>query len=459
LQTGIFAESGSRGRSLAQRLPALGVDYGQTADNLPPPSAVAKLVQSTSISKLRLYGADPAILQAFANTGIGLVVGIGNDQIPSLNQLAVAQNWIKNNIVPFVPATDIIGISVGNEVLFSGDGTLISQLLPALQNLHTALVEVSLDQQIKVSTPHSMAILSTSAPPSAGRFNESFDMKSLLDFLQKIGAPLMINPYPYFAYKSNPTDHILVYALFEPNPGFYDTNSGLTYTNMFDAQLDAVYSAMKYLGYPGVDIVVAETGWPSVGDPTETGVSLQNAIAYNGNLIKHVTSMTGTPLRPNRYIQTYIFALFNEDLKPGPTSEHNYGLFKVDMTMAYDVGLLQSPVSKLLHIFQFFFQIVQLVLTESSTLTRVGSERPYWVSLDRSFFLRLNSLTLDALRIYPLFLIESVNKAECSSIPSCSTHWGACDSSSYRESLVHCQAGRRRANFGGKFELCLWTGN
>jgi len=124
---------------------------------------------------------------------------------------------------------------------------------------------------------------------------------------------------------------------------------------MFDAQLDAVYSAMKYLGYTGIDIVVAETGWPSVGDPTEVGASLQNAIAYNGNLIKHVTSMAGTPLRPNRYIHTYIFALFNEDLKSGPTSERNYGLFKADMTMAYDVGLLQSPVRKLLHIFMFFF--------------------------------------------------------------------------------------------------------
>jgi len=336
-------ESGGRGRSLVQRSPALGVDYGKTADNLPPPSAVAKMVQNTTISKLRLYDADPAILQAFANTGIGLVVGIGNDQIPSLSQLTVAQNWIKNNIVPFVPATDIIGILVGNEVLFTGDGALISQLLPALQNLHTALVGVSLDQKIKVSTPHSMAILSTSVPPSAGRFSESFDMKSLLDFLQKIGAPLMINPYPYFAYKSNPTDQTLAYSLFKPNPGFYDTNTGLTYTNMFDAQLDAVYSAMKYLGYTGIDIVVAETGWPSVGDPTEVGASLQNAIAYNGNLIKHVTSMAGTPLRPNRYIHTYIFALFNEDLKSGPTSERNYGLFKADMTMAYDVGLLQSP--------------------------------------------------------------------------------------------------------------------
>eukprot|EP00253_Pinus_taeda_P000811 PITA_00811 len=335
-------ESGPRGRSLVYRSPALGVDYGQTADNLPPPSAVAKLVQRTTISKVKLYGADPAILQAFANTGIGLVVGIGNDQIPSLNQLTVAQNWIKNNIVPFVPATDIIGISVGNEVLFNGDRALISQLLPAMQNLHIALAGVSLDKQIKVSTPHSMAILSTSVPPSAGRFNESFDMKSILDFLEKIGAPLMINSYPFFAYKSNPTDQTLAYALFKPNPGFYDSNTGLTYSNMFDAQLDAVYSAMKYLGYPGIDIVVAETGWPSAGDPTEAGVSLQNAITYNGNLIKHVTSMVGTPLRPNRYIKTYIFALFNEDLKPGPSSERNYGLFKPDMTMSYDVGLLQS---------------------------------------------------------------------------------------------------------------------
>lgn len=335
-------ESIGRSRALVEHSPVLGVNYGQTADNLPPPSAVAKLVQSTTISKLRIYGADPAILQAFANTGIGLLLGISNDQIPSLNQLAVAQNWVKNNIVPFVPATDIIGISVGNEVLFSGDRVLISQLLPALQNLHAALVDVSLDQQIKVSTPHSMAILSTSAPPSAGRFSESFDMKALLDFLQKIGAPLMINPYPYFAYKSDPTDRTLAYALFEPNQGSYDTNTGLKYTNMFDAQLDAVYSAMKYLGYTDIDIVVAETGWPSAGDPSEKGVSLQNAIAYNGNLIKHVTSMTGTPMMPNRSIEIYIFGLFNEDLKPGPTSERNFGLFKTDLTMAYDVGLLRS---------------------------------------------------------------------------------------------------------------------
>ncbi|KAH9300987.1 hypothetical protein KI387_012570 [Taxus chinensis] len=337
-----FAEA--RGRTLVEHSPALGVTYGQVADNLPPPSAVAQLVQSTRISKVKLYGAVPAILKAFANTGIGMVVGIANDQIAALNQLSVAQDWVKNNVVPFVPATNIIAISVGNEVLYSGDKALISQLLPALQNLHTALAGLSLDRRIKVSTPHSMAILSTSAPPSAGRFGEDYMAitKPLLDFLHQTGAPFMVNPYPFFAYKSDPTDSTLAYALFQSKTGTTDANTGLHYTNMFDAQIDAVYSAMKAVGYTDVDVVVAETGWPSQGDPSEAGVSMQNAIAYNGNLIKHVTSMTGTPLRPNKTIETYIFALFNENLKGGPTSERNFGLFKADMSMAYDVGLRQS---------------------------------------------------------------------------------------------------------------------
>ncbi|GLJ30363.1 hypothetical protein SUGI_0600790 [Cryptomeria japonica] len=340
--------SEARGRNLVERSPALGVTYGQVADNLPPPSAVAQLVQSTRISKVKLYGADPAILKAFANTGIGMVLSIANDQIPALNQLSVAQDWVKNNVAPFLPATNIIAITVGNEVLFSGDNALISQLLPAMQNLHTALVGSSLDGKIKVSTPHSMALLSNSEPPSAGRFRDDSMAvtKPLVDFLHQTGAPFMINPYPFFAYRSDPTDSTLAYALFQSSTGKMDSNTGLHYTNMFDAQVDAVYSALKALGYTDMDVVVAETGWPSKGDPNEAGVNIQNAVAYNGNLIKHITSMVGTPLKPNRTIETFIFSLFNEDQKGGPTSERNFGLFKADMTMAYDVGLLQSPTAK-----------------------------------------------------------------------------------------------------------------
>lgn len=89
---------------------------------------------------------------------------------------------------------------------------------------------------------------------------------------------------------------------------------------MLDAQVDAVYAAMARLGYTNVSVSVGETGWPSAGDPTEIGVSVANAQQYNGNLIKHITSNAGTPMKPNVSVDAYIFALYNENLKPGPSN-------------------------------------------------------------------------------------------------------------------------------------------
>lgn len=107
-------------------------------------------------------------------------------------------------------------------------------------------------------------------------------------------------------------------------------------------QVDAVYSALKALGYKDIEIVVAETGWPYNGDSNEVGPSVENAKAYNGNLVAHLRSLVGTPLMPGKSVDTYIFALYDEDLKPGPTSERSFGLFKPDLTMAYDIGLSKS---------------------------------------------------------------------------------------------------------------------
>ncbi|KAG6750258.1 hypothetical protein POTOM_047355 [Populus tomentosa] len=69
--------------------------------------------------------------------------------------------------------------------------------------------------------------------------------------------------------------------------------------------VDAVYSALNSMGFKNVEIVVAETGWPYKGDDNEVGPSIENAKAYNGNLIAHLRSMVGTPLMPgNQWIHT-----------------------------------------------------------------------------------------------------------------------------------------------------------
>ncbi|KAL2346802.1 hypothetical protein Fmac_000802 [Flemingia macrophylla] len=323
----------------------IGVNYGTVANNLPPPAKVAKfLSKSTTINRVRLFDANPEILHAFGDTGIEVTITVPNDQIPHITNVTYAQQWVKTNVQPFIPKTKLIRILVGNEVLSTANKLLISNLVPAMQTLHIALVSASLDHSIKVSTPHSLGILSNSSPPSSAKFRQGYDthvLKPMLNFLRDSNAPFMVNPYPFFGCSSTTID----YAVFRTNSGVFDDNTKLQYTNMLDAQLDAVYSAIKVLGFEDVEIVIAETGWPSVGDPAQLGVDPKTASEYNGNLIRHVTSGVGTPLMPNRTFDTYIFALFDENLKPGPIYERNFGLFWPNMTLVYDIPIMRNNVA------------------------------------------------------------------------------------------------------------------
>jgi hypothetical protein len=134
----------------------------------------------------------------------------------------------------------------------------------------------------------------------------------------------------------------LDYALSNPSHvGAVDPFTKLQYTSMLYAQVDAVTFAAARLGYGGVPVHVSETGWPSKGDANEAGATVENARQYNRNLLMRQVSGEGTPLRPRLRLEVYLFALFNEDMKPGPASERNYGLYQPDMSMVYNVGLSQ----------------------------------------------------------------------------------------------------------------------
>jgi exo-beta-1,3-glucanase (GH17 family) len=319
---------------------SLGINYGQVANNLPPPDKVLELLSTLKLTKTRIYDTNPQVLTAFANSNVELVVTVENAMLVHLMGRQQAFQWVTTHIKPYFPATRITGIAVGNEIFTGGDDTLMPYLIPAMVNIHNALGQLGLDSHIQVSTPISLAVLEQSFPPSAGSFKSEINstMLQVLQFLSKTKATFWINCYPYFTYNDDPNNISLDYVLFNPNSGMVDPDTKLHYDNMLYAQVDAVSFAMDRMGYGGIEVLVLETGWPSKGDSHEVGATIENAAAYNRNLFRRQLENEGTPLRPKMRLEVYLFALFNEDLKPGPTSERNYGLYHPDGTMSYNVG-------------------------------------------------------------------------------------------------------------------------
>ncbi|XP_057769905.1 glucan endo-1,3-beta-glucosidase-like [Salvia miltiorrhiza] len=330
------------------RVSGVGVNYGTLGNNLPPPKKVAQLLQSTLISKVKIYDTNPDILAAFSNTGIDLIVAVENSHVANLSSNpSAAADWFTSRVAPFIPATSVVAVAVGNEY-FTAEPDLDPNALPkAMKNLHAALVSRGLDRKIKVTTPHSMAVLAASFPPSAATFAATLvpAMTAVVGFLADTGAPFMVNAYPYFAYRDNPKIIDLEYALLGNATGGGVADNGLTYTNMLDAQIDAVRSAVGSLGFANrsVRMAVSESGWPSRGGPAATP---ENARTYNARLVERAQWKKGTPMKPNEGVEIFIFGLFNENEKGGGESERNFGIFNSDGSRVYDVDLRCEFCSK-----------------------------------------------------------------------------------------------------------------
>lgn len=325
----------------------IGVNIGTEISDMPSPTEVVALLKSQNIRHVRLFDADRAMLLALARTGIEVIVSVPNEQLLGIGQSnATAANWVARNIVAHVPATNITTIAVGSEVLSAlpNAGPI---LVSAMKYIHSALVASNLDSRVKVSTPHASSIILDSFPPSQAFFNRTWDpvMIPLLKFLQSTGSYLMLNVYPYYDYMESNGVIPLDYALFRPlppNKEAVDSNTLLHYTNVFDAIVDAAYFAMSYLNVTNVPVVVTESGWPSKGDSSEPDATVENADTYNSNLIRHVLNNTGTPKHPRIPVSTYIYELYNEDLRPGSVSEKNWGLFDSNGAPVYTLHLTGS---------------------------------------------------------------------------------------------------------------------
>ncbi|CAN7135174.1 unnamed protein product [Brassica rapa subsp. narinosa] len=303
----------------------IGVCFGQMGNNIPNPSEVVAMFKQYSIPRMRMYGPNPDALNALRGSNIEFILDVPNGDLKRLaDSQAEANTWVRDNVQKYNDVR-FKYISVGNEVKPGEPGA--AALIQAMQNIDRALSAAGLSN-IKVSTTTFMGAFADTYPPSRGRFKDEYRnfLQPVIGFLVNKRSPLLVNIYTYFGYMNR--DVSLQFALLQPNSNneFTDPNNQLRYLNFFDANLDSVYAALEKSGGGSLDVVVSESGWPTQGGP---GASVPNAEAYVNNLRLHVNK-NGSPKRPGKAIETYIFAMFDENGKqtsPNDEYEKYWGMF------------------------------------------------------------------------------------------------------------------------------------
>ncbi|KAI3837245.1 hypothetical protein MKX03_004130 [Papaver bracteatum] len=315
---------------------AFGLNYGTQANNLPTPDkALNPLVHY--VWRLRIFAPDHAVLdylnRSYPTQGYTFAVAMGTldeDVQKIADDQNYANTWVQNNIVPWTN-TILTHIVLGNEVIPGPIGNFVVQ---AMINMEKAIKECT-TQNIQVTTAVSMNVLGVSYPPSAGVFTDDAMevMRGVVNFLQnRPQYKLLVNVYLYFAYANNPAEVRLDYALFNTTD-IVVQDGDLQYSNLFYSMVDAMIWAVEKAGGPHVQISVSETGWPSAGNGDIATV--EHARMYVNNLIATLLK-SGTPKRPQYPMKTYIFAMYNEDLKPEGV-ERNFGIYQPDLSEVYHV--------------------------------------------------------------------------------------------------------------------------
>lgn len=310
----------------------LGAYYGLAGNNLPPPWDVVQLCRKNNIRRVRLDEPNLDVFQAFRGAEIDLSFGVPNNMLINMKTNSTAvEEWFNTYVEPFIGDFTINYIVVGDKAIPG----LEDCILPVMKSLQDLLNSHYLGQ-VKLTTlvGYNSALVVDGGLPSNATFNPvaSDNIKGILKFLFVEGSPLMVSVYPFRKYAYNNDKAVsLDYATFRSKVAVV-RDGEVSYYNLFDAMVDAFYTAIEKQAVGDVAVAVGETGWPTC----EHGYAAtpEYAALYNRNFKRHICSGKGTPKKQNIYIEGFIQSIFDENEKPEGDSRC-YGMFHVDKIPVY----------------------------------------------------------------------------------------------------------------------------
>ncbi|CAH1449087.1 unnamed protein product [Lactuca virosa] len=303
------------GCMVSNEIRGLGVNWGTRASHPLSPNIVVKLMKDNGFDKVKLFEAEPRVLDALRNSGLQVMLGIPNDFLaPLASGVRVAEDWVAKNVSAYVSrGVDIRYVAVGNEpFLKTYKNMFTNATLPALQNIQAALIKAGLGSQVKITVPLNADVYeSNSGVPSEGNFRSDIHslMISIVQFLSDNAAPLTINIYPFLSLYADP--HFPIDFAFFAGTNAPVVDGTISYTNVFDANYDTLVWALEKNGFPAMPVIVGEIGWPTDGDQN---ANLGYARKFNQGLISRIIQGQGTPKRKTPP-DVYIFGLIDEDQK------------------------------------------------------------------------------------------------------------------------------------------------
>ncbi|XP_031101425.1 glucan endo-1,3-beta-glucosidase 8-like [Ipomoea triloba] len=316
----------------------IGMQWGRFATQSLVPSMVVDMLLQNGIREIRLSSPSPNVMMALQRSELGVTVALQNDFIKRpkwLSNIKNVSSWVEELLVPPVHRGVHIKTLVIMEQPFTINRGPIWNLTDIFKETVLAMEEYGLTH-IKPTTSHFTDILKNVTKPSEADFRDDIKDK-MLEFLK-----LLKNSNSFFMYEIYPIISADVngwpieFAFMDNNSSFAIVDGKYTYRNAFEFLFDALVVALEKAGYPHMEIVLGEIGWPTDGGKYATP---ENAERFHRGFLKHIAAKKGTPRRPGKNIDVFLGSLTDENkFAPalGPMLRHR-GIYDFDGTAKYKI--------------------------------------------------------------------------------------------------------------------------